>query len=96
MVKEKGQKKVYRYEGLLFKPIDFNLQERKKLREIFDDLDADGSGAIGVDELEEPFIALDLASNRDSINDLIKKVDEDGGGEIDFDEFLTIIRYTIT
>ena len=71
---------------------DFNLQERKKLREIFDDLDADGSGAIGVDELEEPFIALDLASNRDSINDLIKKVDEDGGGEIDFDEFLTIIR----
>lgn len=73
--------------------IDFTLQERKKLREIFDDLDADGSGAIGVDELEEPFIALDLASNRDSINDLISKVDEDGGGEIDFDEFLTIIRH---
>ena len=59
-------------------------------------MDADGSGAIGVDELEEPFIALDLASNRDSINDLIKKVDEDGGGEIDFDEFLTIIRLALT
>lgn len=43
--------------------IDFDLHERKKYREIFEALDYDDSGAIGIDELEEPFIALGLVSN---------------------------------
>lgn len=55
--------------------IDFDIDERKKYREIFEALDYDGSGAIGIDELEEPFIALGLVSNRDDIKELIKIVD---------------------
>ncbi len=43
--------------------------------EIFDALDYDGSGAIGIDELEEPFIALGLVNNRDEIWDLVAIVD---------------------
>ena len=74
------------------KYIDFSLDERKKYREIFEALDDDGSGAIGIDELEEPFIALGLVSNREDIKELINTVDQDGNGEIEFDEFLMIMR----
>jgi centrin-2 len=35
--------------------------ELKKLKAVFDTLDIDGSGAIGVEELFDPFIALGLA-----------------------------------
>lgn len=44
--------------------IDFDDEELKQLRQYFDSLDEDGSGAIGVDELEDPLIALGLVENR--------------------------------
>jgi len=44
--------------------IDFEDDELVKLRECFESLDDDGSGAIGVDELEDPLIALGLVENR--------------------------------
>ena len=60
--------------------------------EIFNALDADGSQAIGVAELEDPLIALGFVSSREEVQKLITKVDEDGTGEIEFDEFLLIMR----
>lgn len=54
--------------------IDFDDEEREKLRGYFNSLDEDGSGkfsfwlfseAIGVEELEDPLIALGLCENRD-------------------------------
>ena len=55
-------------------------------------LDTDGSGSIGVDELEEPLISLGLAQNRRDVMELIKSVDVDNSGEIEFEEFLCIIK----
>jgi len=45
------------------KYIDFDEQTLKTLHECFDSLDDDGSGTIGVDELEDPLIALGLVNN---------------------------------
>ena len=73
------------------KYIDFDTQERKKYREIFDAMDGDGSGSIGIDELEEPFIALGLVTSREEIKEMINSIDQDGNGEIDFQEFLLIM-----
>lgn len=42
----------------------FGDDELTKLREYFNSLDDDKSGSIGVDELEDPLIALGLVENR--------------------------------
>ena len=44
--------------------IVFDDKELTELRECFRSLDDDDSGSIGVDELEDPLIALGLAQNR--------------------------------
>ena len=44
--------------------IEFQQEELNKLRTYFNSLDDDGSGSIGVDELEDPLIALGLVDNR--------------------------------
>jgi len=65
--------------------------ERKELRKYFTSLDADGSGNIGVDELEDPLIALGLVSGREEVQKLIEDVDKDKSGQIEFTEFLSLM-----
>lgn len=48
-------------------------------------------GYITVEDLEEPFLALGLVKSTEEIRDLIKVVDLDGNGVIDFNEFLIVI-----
>ena len=44
--------------------LDFQDFEIAKLKECFGSLDSDGSGAIGIEELEDPLIGLGLADTR--------------------------------
>ncbi len=45
--------------------IDFEDEQRNELKKCFDSLvDEEGSESIGVDELEDPLIALGLVDNR--------------------------------
>lgn len=46
------------------KYIDFTEDQMKILNECFNDLDEDGGHSIGIDELEDPLIALGLVDNR--------------------------------
>jgi calmodulin len=50
-------------------------------------IDADGGGTIGLEELENPLIGLGFAENREDVQELIKTIDEDDNGDIDFGEF---------
>lgn len=73
--------------------IDFSDEERKKLKLCFDSLvDDEGSESIGVDELEDPLIALGLVDNRQQVQQIVQLVDEDGSKMIEFNEFLAIIK----
>ena len=45
--------------------------ELKKLKECFIALDADGSGAIGVEELVDPLIGLGFADNIYQVEDMV-------------------------
>jgi len=82
--------------------IDFTNQEITQLHKYFQELDEDGSGislsfnlclgSIGVEELEKPLISLGLCNNREEVQKIIEEVDEDGSGQIEFNEFLHIIK----
>ena len=54
-------------------------------------LDDDGTGSIGLDEIKRPLIGLGLVDSVAQVQELIKLVDEDNSGEIEFGEFMTII-----
>ena len=47
---------------------------------------------MGLNELELPLIGLGFANNREEIQDMINKIDVNGNGKIEFDEFLQIIK----
>ena len=72
------------------KALDFSSEELKKLKECFNALDEDRGGSIGLEELEDPLIGLGLAESTDKVKEIILKVDDDG--EIEFPEFLKIIK----
>ena len=62
------------------------------MRKYFLSLDNDGSGSIGAEELVEPLIALGLADSMDQVNKMVQDVDTDGSGEIEFPEFLALLK----
>lgn len=72
--------------------LDFTDQELKKLKDCFNSLDDDGSGSIGLDELEDPLIGMGFAQNSKEVEQMIQEVDDDGSGQIEFPEFLAIIQ----
>ena len=92
---EKKSRKWYCHRGKSH-VLDFSDDEIKKLKECFMALDDDGSGSIGIDELEEPLVGLGFADGRQDVLDMISDVDEDGSGQIEFEEFLLIIKNSDT
>ena len=58
------------------------------LREVFQLIDADGSGKLSVDEFTQIISCLDTLLGADAVAALISSADRDGDGEIDFDEFI--------
>ena len=42
--------------------------------------------------MEDPLIALGLVENRQQVQDIVSLVDEDGSNQIEFGEFLSIIK----
>lgn len=72
--------------------IDFGDEELAKLRRYFKELDTDGSGSIGLEELEQPLISLGLCRTRAEVKQIMDSVDEDKSGQIEFNEFLHIIK----
>ena len=72
--------------------LDFQDHEIANLRKCFNSLDEDGSGSIGVQELENPLIGLGFAENKTEIEEMVAEIDADGSGQIEFDEFLLILK----
>ena len=68
-----------------------NEQEIEKLWQAFKVLDVDGNGAISTEELGEVMRSLGQNPTETGLRDLIKEIDVDLSGTIDFEEFKTLM-----
>ena len=71
---------------LLFTPPAF--------REVFNLFDINGGGTIDAVELDSALKSVDIKLARGEIEDVLHVIDEDGNGEIDFEEFLALMTST--
>jgi Ca2+-binding EF-hand superfamily protein len=55
---------------------------------VFEIFDEDGSGDIDITELRKAMKALGMKTSRGEVKKMIEEADIDGGGSIDFEEFL--------
>eukprot|EP00946_MAST-07B_sp_MAST-7B-sp1_P002463 g2463.t1 len=65
--------------------------ELAEFREIFDLVDKDKGGSIGSEELADLMSTLGIDASREEIRAMVSEIDEDGNGEIDFDEFVQVM-----
>lgn len=63
-------------------------------REVFNLFDINGGGTIDANELNSALQSVDIQLTRQEIVDVLHVIDEDGNGEIDFEEFLSLMTST--
>ena len=63
----------------------------EELKEAFTLFDADGSGSISAEELHTIMASLGKNVSLEEVMRMIQDVDDDGSGEIEFDEFLVLV-----
>ena len=66
-------------------------EELAEFREIFNLVDLDKGGTISKDELKQLMTTLGLRPSQEELNAMVDEIDSDGNGEIDFDEFVTVM-----
>ena len=62
--------------------------ELERAREVFSKIDTDGSNTLSASELSIMLQSLDVTANDEEVNALLKYLDPDQDGEINFDDFL--------
>mmetsp|Transcript_15074 Transcript_15074/g.32459 ORF Transcript_15074/g.32459 Transcript_15074/m.32459 type:complete len:166 (-) Transcript_15074:137-634(-) len=70
-----------------------NLSEEdlQEFREIFNLVDADKGGSIGTSELARLMETLGIRTTPEELKLMVSEIDENGNGEIDFDEFVQVM-----
>ncbi len=66
-------------------------EERAEFKEIFDLVDEDKGGTISRNELKKLMETLRLHPTEEELTAMMKEVDQDGSGDIDFEEFVTVM-----
>ncbi|KAG2496580.1 hypothetical protein HYH03_005402 [Edaphochlamys debaryana] len=69
--------------------------QKQQLKECFELMDQDGSGAIDAEELGAAFKLLGIRMKRSELAALLAEVDHDGSGEVEYPEFLEIMTVTL-
>jgi Ca2+-binding EF-hand superfamily protein len=64
------------------------------LRKIFKDFDSNGSGSITIDELLAMLAKLGISVERKYANGMMKELDQNKTGMLEFEEFTTFLLYS--
>jgi calmodulin len=70
--------------------------ETAELKEIFGLVDKDGGGTISKSELAELMLTLGIRASGEELDIMMKEVDIDGSGEIDFAEFVQVMQRRVS
>ncbi|GAV57538.1 EF_hand_5 domain-containing protein [Cephalotus follicularis] len=62
-----------------------------QFKEAFSLFDKDGDGCITIEELATVIKSLDQTPTEEELQDMIREVDADGNGTIEFEEFLNLM-----
>ncbi|TLD27264.1 hypothetical protein PspLS_04927 [Pyricularia sp. CBS 133598] len=68
----------------------------KQLKDVFDLIDKDGTGAISASEFAEAMESLGLSSSAAEAQEIISEIDQNKDGQIDFHEFLRVMSHPET
>lgn len=72
--------------------LGFTPQERTLVQQQFDHYDTDHSGSISAKELHKLLSSLGEQLTLQNVEDMIKEVDKNANGEVEFEEFLMILK----
>eukprot|EP00741_Cyanophora_paradoxa_P005884 tig00000113_g5702.t1 len=72
-------------------PHGLSEQEIAEFREIFNLVDVDHGGSISKEELGQLMHTLGLRPSQEELDAMVAEIDQDGNGEIDFDEFVYVM-----
>ena len=70
---------------------ELHFQSFPDFQAAFNIFDSDGGGEISTRELLKVFKMLGFTPTKDELDEIVEVVDQDGSGEIDFDEFLIMM-----
>uniref|UniRef100_A0A8B9CAH1 Calcium binding protein 7 n=1 Tax=Anser brachyrhynchus TaxID=132585 RepID=A0A8B9CAH1_9AVES len=72
-------------------PVDIPEDELEEIREAFKVFDRDGNGFISKQELGTAMRSLGYMPNEVELEVIIQRLDMDGDGQVDFEEFVTLL-----
>merc|ERR1719473_2053544 len=70
-------------------------EQKTEIKEAFELFDTDGSGSIASNELKVAMKALGFEPKKGEIEKMIHSVDDDGDGEMDYDDFERMMEQKI-
>ena len=73
---------------------ELSTSQRNELKNLFTQLDSDGTGMVSIEELYEPLLSLGLVSNKAQVEQLVQYISAKKGGVFQFEEFLKIFYNT--
>nr|XP_020746143.1 calcium-binding protein 8-like [Odocoileus virginianus texanus] len=71
--------------------LSYQIQQSREIREAFRVLDRDGNGFISKQELGMAMRSLGYMPSEVELAIIMQRLDMDGDGQVDFDEFMTIL-----
>mmetsp|Transcript_46728 Transcript_46728/g.138033 ORF Transcript_46728/g.138033 Transcript_46728/m.138033 type:complete len:164 (-) Transcript_46728:32-523(-) len=73
------------------KTIQLSDEDLQEFKEIFNLVDTDKGGSIGTEELSRLMDTLGIRTTTEELKLMVSEIDENGNGEIDFDEFVQVM-----
>jgi len=84
------------FEAKFWERPGLSADEVQEVKDAFDLFDSDSSGAVSVQELVEAMQSLGLDQKNDAVFNMIKEIDTDGSGELEFAEWLEMMTARLT